>query len=347
MLTDNQPTSGEGKTNLVALLNEKLARASVLVDAGDCDNAIAVLREAIEFDSSRDLLWFKLGEAYRRAQKYQEARAAYSEAIAIKPIGPYYNNLGETHHKLGNSSEAISAYRNAARVDPANASTYYFNVGAVHTNTGNLEDANEAYDEAIWANPKHASAHYFKGVNLLGEARTVCGEVTVPDGAIEAFHTYLDLQPDGKFAATALQFIAFLGNRIVTIYTRDWSPTPLNSVNRRVRKSAGAVSERKDQGLFLRRIYPSYPALAKSARVQGPAVLNAIIGEDGTVVFVGVVSGNPLLLESSIDAVRQWKYKPFVIDDQAVEVATEVRIIFSLSENTSGKLAPQDRLSRW
>jgi tetratricopeptide (TPR) repeat protein len=267
MLTNNQPTSGEGKTKLVALLNEKLSQARAFVDAGDYDNAIAVLRGAIELDPSRDLLWFKLGEAYRRAQKYQEARAAYSEAIAIKPIGPYYSDLGETHTKLGNSSEAISAYRNAARVDPANASTYYFNVGAVHTNAGNLEDANEAYDEAIWANPRHGSAHYFKGVNLLGEARTVCGEVTVPDGAIEAFHTYLDLQPDGKFAATALQFIAFLGNRIETTYTSDWSPAPLNSVNRHVRRAAKAVSERQDQGLILRRICPSYPALAKSARV--------------------------------------------------------------------------------
>jgi protein TonB len=73
-------------------------------------------------------------------------------------------------------------------------------------------------------------------------------------------------------------------------------------------------------------------------------VLYAIIGEDGTVVFLGVVSGNPLLVEASIDAVRQWKYKPFVIDDRPVAAATEVQINFSLSEDASGKLASRDRL---
>jgi Tfp pilus assembly protein PilF len=76
---------------LVALLNQKLTEAKAARDAGDWNKAIAILEEASTIDPSRDLLWFKLAEAYRGAGRYAEAATAYKKAIAIKPIGAYYN----------------------------------------------------------------------------------------------------------------------------------------------------------------------------------------------------------------------------------------------------------------
>src|SRR6202022_1911757 len=110
---DRQPIPDSDR---IKLINEKLSEAGEARDVGDWNKAIAVLREAIDLDSSRDLVWFKLGEAYRGAKRYQEAVTAYNQAIQIKPFGPYYNNLGEVNGKLGNFDDAVQAYRNAVRV---------------------------------------------------------------------------------------------------------------------------------------------------------------------------------------------------------------------------------------
>jgi len=89
------PKPDQSDPKIKARLNEMLARAKADREAGDWAGAIAVLQEATTLDPSRDLLWAKLGEAYQGANNYQEAATAYKKAIAIKPIGAYYNNLGE------------------------------------------------------------------------------------------------------------------------------------------------------------------------------------------------------------------------------------------------------------
>jgi TonB family protein len=337
---DTPPTPGGSDPKLITLLNEKLSEAKAACDAGDWSKAIAVLQKAIALDSSRDLLWFKLGEAYRGAKRYPEAAGAYNRAIAIKPVGAYYNNLGEVNIKLGNLQDALQAYRTAVHVDPQNASQYYSNIGAVETNAGDLDDANEAYDEAIWANSQAASAYYFKGTNLLNEARIVHGKVILPDGAIGALRNYLYFDPDGRYADISRQLIDFLEGTIVTTYAREESSNPYSGDQGR-KESAEASTENENQGPLVRRIEPSFPALAQSARVQGPVILNGVIGKDGNILSLSVLSGNPLLVESAIDAVRQWKYKPFMIGGQPVDVETQIEVNFILSVNASGNLGLQ------
>jgi TonB family protein len=84
------------------------------------------------------------------------------------------------------------------------------------------------------------------------------------------------------------------------------------------------------QGKLIQNPPPFYPPLAKSQGVQGTVVLKAIIGEDGRVHDVGVVSGPKILQQAAIDAVKQWRYKPFLLNGEAVEVETEINIVFSL-----------------
>jgi protein TonB len=77
---------------------------------------------------------------------------------------------------------------------------------------------------------------------------------------------------------------------------------------------------------------PVYPALAKQARVTGIVILEAIIGKDGAVSEVHVLSGHPLLQQAAVDAVSQWKYKPTLLNGEPVEVQTTVTVNFSFQQ---------------
>lgn len=81
---------------------------------------------------------------------------------------------------------------------------------------------------------------------------------------------------------------------------------------------------------LIHRVDPVYPPIAKAAKVQGTVVLHAIIGKDGAVKEVEFVSGPPLLMRAAMDAVRQWSYKPTLLNGAPVEVDTTVTVIFAL-----------------
>jgi protein TonB len=92
------------------------------------------------------------------------------------------------------------------------------------------------------------------------------------------------------------------------------------------------ISQGVTQGMVLRRVQPSYPQMAKIARVQGAVVLAAIIGKDGTIQNLHVVStASPLLNQAAIDAVKQWRYRPYILNGEPVEVDTTVTVNFTLS----------------
>jgi periplasmic protein TonB len=82
---------------------------------------------------------------------------------------------------------------------------------------------------------------------------------------------------------------------------------------------------------LLNRIQPSYPTLAKEMRLSGPVVLSAIIAPDGTIQSLRVVSGSPILAAAAQDAVRQWRYKPTLLNGQPVEVETLITVNFVLN----------------
>lgn len=77
---------------------------------------------------------------------------------------------------------------------------------------------------------------------------------------------------------------------------------------------------------------PVYPPLAKVARVQGVVRLEAVIGKNGSIQNLRVISGHPLLIEAALDAVKQWRYEPTLLDGVPVEVVTEIDVAFNLSE---------------
>ena len=82
------------------------------------------------------------------------------------------------------------------------------------------------------------------------------------------------------------------------------------------------------------RVDPVYPPLARQTRISGTVRLRAVIGKDGAVRQLDVISGHPLLVQSALDAVRKWKYQPTQLDGETVEVDTTIDVIFALNDNT-------------
>jgi|SRR5579864_3034220 len=87
------------------------------------------------------------------------------------------------------------------------------------------------------------------------------------------------------------------------------------------------------QGSLIRRVEPVYPAIARSARIQGAVILAAVISRAGTIQNLQLISGHPLLAPAAIDAVSQWRYKPYILNDEAVEVETRITVNFVLGGN--------------
>jgi tetratricopeptide (TPR) repeat protein len=258
-----QAAKAQKENMTVKTLNEKLAASNQASQAGDYEQAITILAEATQMDPSRDLLWFKLGDAYRmsatkqtdpaeKQKRYDSAIEDYQKAIQIKggrdqsaaltpgqpapagqaaPPNPsaqqlaaYYNNLAEVYAKSGKVDDAVKSYTQAAQVNPSNAAQYEFNVGAVLTNAGKVDDAIVAFDKVIAADPTKADAYYWKGVNMIGKATLKGDKMVAPDGTSDAFNKYLELAPTGTYAEPAKQMLASIGATVQTQFGKKKAP---------------------------------------------------------------------------------------------------------------------------
>lgn len=101
---------------------------------------------------------------------------------------------------------------------------------------------------------------------------------------------------------------------------------PKVATPQRVRVSLGV-----SQGLLIKKIQPSYPPLARQARIQGRVLLQAEISKDGTIENLRLISGHPMLAPAAIEAVKQWRYKPYMLNGEPVAVETQVEVNFTLS----------------
>lgn len=119
-----------------------------------------------------------------------------------------------------------------------------------------------------------------------------------------------------RFAASLLVLFAFTG-----LAASQAVPT-------RVRVSPDVA-----QGLIQSKVAPVYPPLAKQAHIQAPVNLKVQISKSGDVENVELISGHPMLYPAAIDAVKQWKYRPYLLNGEPVEVETKVIVNFTLADN--------------
>jgi len=101
---------------------------------------------------------------------------------------------------------------------------------------------------------------------------------------------------------------------------------PKVATPQRVRVSSGVSA-----GNLIKRVQPNYPPLARQARIQGQVVLQAEISKEGTIQNLQLISGHPMLAPAAIEAVKQWRYKPYLLNGEPVAVDTQVVVNFTLS----------------
>ena len=95
-----------------------------------------------------------------------------------------------------------------------------------------------------------------------------------------------------------------------------------------VRVSSGVTA-----GLLIKKVVPKYPKQARKKHIEGVVVMAAKISKNGDIVDLSVISGDPLLTQAATDAVKQWKYRPYLLQGQPVEVETQIQVNFQLSAN--------------
>jgi tetratricopeptide (TPR) repeat protein len=186
--------------------------------------AAAAYEKALPFAKGKNLpvVLGRLADAYQKANENQQALETYQKAIQLTPDDAnLHNNLGTVYAAMGKFTEAQAEFQKAAQLDPAGASRYYFNVGAIMYNAGKMDEAADAFKKVIQGDPKNAQAYYLEGQALMGKVTmTPEGKVVAPEGTVEAFETYLKLEPNGPNAAAARQMIATLKGVVPTQYKK-------------------------------------------------------------------------------------------------------------------------------
>lgn len=117
-----------------------------------------------------------------------------------------------------------------------------------------------------------------------------------------------------------------MGGVIGSVLSSTPMAVPKIATPQRVRVSSGV-----SQGLLIRKVAPNYPPLARQARIQGSVVLQAQISKEGTIQNLQLISGHPMLAPAAIEAVKQWRYRPYLLNGEPVEVETTIQVNFTLA----------------
>jgi periplasmic protein TonB len=137
------------------------------------------------------------------------------------------------------------------------------------------------------------------------------------------------LRSSAKFALPAAMLIGLLAIATSLAHSQDQpSPdtTPKQAIPQRVRVSQGV-----SRGLLIKKVNPKYPEEAREQRIQGVVLLQALIGKEGNVADLQLISGEPTLAKAAMKAVKQWKYRPYLLKGQPVDVETQIQVNFTLS----------------
>jgi protein TonB len=142
---------------------------------------------------------------------------------------------------------------------------------------------------------------------------------TGDDGSVSAAPDISSIDSGDVGSNRRSDVIHSIGNNIATVIPpRPVATKPL------------VVSHLAEANL-LHKVQPIYPPIARQARVQGAVELRAIIGKTGTIENLVVVRGHPMLSAAAIAAVRQWRYRPYLLNGEPIEVETEITVNFLLS----------------
>ena len=175
------------------------------------------------------VLWVELGIAQKGEKKYTEAATSLQKAIDLDKASKKPNpdlqsaagdSLGEALALAGKIPEAQAAYDAAAQADPKSAGIRYGNEAIIMDRVGNIDATVAAADKAIAADPSKPIPYYLKGKALINKATVdpKTNKIVAPPGCAEAYQKYLELAPDGPFAADAKSVLTEMGTTVKSTY---------------------------------------------------------------------------------------------------------------------------------
>lgn len=177
------------------------------------------------------VLWVELGRAQKGENKLDAAVTSFNKAISdeqaqkkpkLDVVAAADNELGEVLATQNKLTASQAAYDEAAKDDPKNAEMYYGNEAIMMDRAGDVDATVAAADKAIAANPKNPIPYYLKGKALINKATVdpKTQKIIAPPGCAEAYQKYLELAPNGQFAADAKAILAQLGTKVQSSYRR-------------------------------------------------------------------------------------------------------------------------------
>jgi tetratricopeptide (TPR) repeat protein len=157
-----------------------------------------------------------------RMQDQQKAVDSFQKALQLTPNDAgLHNNLGSVYAEMGKVTEAQAEFQKAAELNPGGASGYYYNLGVVLVNQGKMDEASVALKKATQLDATNAKAFYWYGMALLGKAEyKPDGTIAPVPGTVEAFQTYLKLEPNGEWAQAAAASLEQLQSKVPTAYKK-------------------------------------------------------------------------------------------------------------------------------
>ena len=161
----------------------------------------------------------------------------------------------------------------------------------------------------------------------LSDPLVVPSEIPKSIGMVRTERTAPGTPPSG-IAGDILGSVPENSIGIVNSLLRPATPVLPRLAPQKVRVSSGVA-----EGMLIHQVKPPYPAAAKMARVEGSVALQAVIGKDGSIQNLRVISGHPLLTSAALEAVKQWRYKPYYLNGEPVEVETQIVVNFLLTHD--------------
>ena len=132
--------------------------------------------------------------------------------------------------------------------------------------------------------------------------------------------------PPSSFGVAGMEGLGGSGTGVIgSVFGSGSGPKVKAEAPKKVNISGGVAT-----GMLLQKTVPVYPAIAKAARVSGTVILQATISKTGTIENLKVISGPAMLQGAATDAVRSWRYWPYLLNGEPVEVETTVNVVFTL-----------------
>jgi len=217
-------------------LKQIFDQGQLLYTAKKYNEAAAMFEQALPLakDKNVPIVLAKLADSYSQASKADADSSArqsdrdkaldyFAKALQADPSSAgLHNNLGSLYADMGKVPEAQAEFQKAAELNPAEAGTYYYNMGVILVNKGKMDEAAAALKKSTDLDAKNANAFYWYGMALLGKAEyKPDGTIAPVPGTLEAFQTYLKLDPKGQWASAAQASLDQLQGKVPTEYKAE------------------------------------------------------------------------------------------------------------------------------